>query len=145
VTAVAQGSEGDFLLGLGAERFVDYRDEDVPSTVSDMDIVVDCVGDDAVVACAHAGGVVARVPGAAGPADSLEVAADSAGVRVVRHVVSPDGAGLSKLAAMLAEGSLTLEVSQTYAFTEVQQAHVHLERGVGRGKLILLPPGAEPR
>lgn len=54
VTAVASGRDRDFVLSLGAARFVDYRIEDVPAAVQDMDIVVDCVGDDDVVTYAMA-------------------------------------------------------------------------------------------
>lgn len=128
---------------------MDYRTEDVPATVSGMDIVIDCVGDDAVVACAIVGGVVARVPGAAGPPDSLEVAAEAAGVRVVRHVVTPSGRDLATLAAMLAamlaDGSIVVDIAQTFGFKEIQQAHERLEQGVGRGKLVLLPPQGSSR
>ncbi len=140
VTAVASGRDRDFVLGLGAARFVDYRTEDVPAAVSDMDIVVDCVGDDNVVGCAMAGGLVARVPGAARPPDSLEIRAEAAGVRVVRHVVVPSGRDLATLATMLANGTLVVDIAQTFGFAEIQQAHERLERGVGRGKLVLLPP-----
>jgi len=144
VTAVASGRDRDFALGLGASQFVDYRTEDVSAAISDMDVVIDCVGDDAAVACAAAGGVVARVPGAAGPPDSLEVAAGAAGVRVVRHVVTPSGSDLAALAAMLADGSLVVDIAQTFGFTEIRQAHERLEQGVGRGKLVLLPPATGP-
>src|SRR5436309_2256363 len=56
----------DFVLGLGADEFVDYTSEDVAETVSGADVVFDTVGADSagLVATAAEGGVIVTIASA---------------------------------------------------------------------------------
>jgi NADPH:quinone reductase-like Zn-dependent oxidoreductase len=53
--------------------------------------------------------------------------------------VSPDGARLAELAALVDEGVLTLRVAETYALDEAAKAHARLAEGGLRGRLVLVP------
>src|SRR5690606_25447146 len=75
VCTTASGARAEFLLGLGAERVVDYRGEDFVAAVDDwtegrgVDLVLDCVGGEtfrrSLEATAHYGDVVTLLdPGA---------------------------------------------------------------------------------
>ncbi|ONI85155.1 hypothetical protein ALI22I_30330 [Saccharothrix sp. ALI-22-I] len=137
VVAVARAANHDFLRGLGADEVVDYTSADVVRVVGEVDAVVDCVGRDDLVAAVRPGGVHARVPDAAGGATELEDVAGRSGVRVVRHVVAPDGPGLAALAEQVDRGGLVVDVGSALPLEDVVAAHELVDRGISRGKLVL--------
>jgi NADPH:quinone reductase-like Zn-dependent oxidoreductase len=132
--AVARQTHHDLLRELGADTLVDYTATPVSEAVTDA---VDCVGDDTLPAVVRPGGVVIRVPGAAGGPGDLETAAERAGVRVLRHVVHPDGHRLRQLARLVDDGQLTAAVTHTFPLEEAARAHDLMEAGHARGKTVL--------
>lgn len=139
VTAVARTVKHDLVRELGADDVVDYTRVDVAATVAGVDAAVDCVGDDRLLATVRAAGVLAPVPGAARGPGALDAAAERAGVRVLRHVVAPDGAGLRRLAALVDEGRLDVHVAHALRLSDAVRAHELLDAGHGRGKIVLVP------
>jgi NADPH:quinone reductase-like Zn-dependent oxidoreductase len=137
VIAVARGVNHDFVRGIGADEVVDYTTTAVADAVSDVDVVVDCVGDDSLLRTVRPGGVLAPVPGAARGPGPLEEAAAATGVRVLRHVVHPDGRRLAQLARLVDDGVLSVEVSRTMPLEQAEEAHRIMESGHGRGKIVL--------
>ncbi|MFD9734586.1 NADP-dependent oxidoreductase [Umezawaea sp. NPDC059074] len=137
VIAVARRVNHDFLLGIGAAEVLDYTTDDVVASIGPVDAVVDCVGRDELIVLVRPGGVFARVPDAAGGATSLEDVAARRGVRVVRHVVEPDGVGLSRLARHVDDGELTVDVGEALPLGSAVEAHERLDRGISRGKVVL--------
>lgn len=125
-------ARGGLPHAIGADEVVDST-----RTCLDIDVVVDCVGDDGLLAVVRRGGVFARVPGAAQGRGPLEEAAEARGVRVVRHVVHPDGAGLARLARLVSSGSLSVTVNRALPLQEGAAAHELLDAGHLRGKIVL--------
>jgi len=137
VIGVSREYNHEFLRTLGAAEVVDYQQVRVADAVRDVDVVVDCAGDDSLVASLRRGGVFARVPGAANGPGPLDEAAAAAGVRVVRHVVHPDGHGLARLARAVDDGLLTAAVTTTLPLAQAARAHEMLDGGHTRGKIVL--------
>lgn len=137
VIGVSRTRNHEFLRDLGANEVVDYQQVRVADAVRGADVVVDCAGDDSLVASLRRGGVFARVPGAANGPGPLEEAAKAAGVRVVRHVVHPDGHGLARLARAVDDGVLTPAVTTTLPLAQAARAHELLDGGHSRGKIVL--------
>ncbi|MET0234659.1 MAG: NADP-dependent oxidoreductase [Kibdelosporangium sp.] len=133
VTAVARSPHHDFLRRIGADHVTDS-----PTGVTPVDVALDCVGDDNLLTVVRRGGVFARVPGAAQGVTALDVAAEHAGVRVVRHVVHPDGRGMAQLGALAATGDLVPHVSRTLPLADAAEAHRLLDTGHARGKIVLI-------
>ncbi|GAB3961793.1 NADP-dependent oxidoreductase [Actinoallomurus acanthiterrae] len=138
VIGVAREVNHPFLKSIGADDAVDYTTTRVADAFDDLDVVIDCVGDDGLVATLRRGGVFVCVPGAAQGRGPLEEAAEASGVRVVRHVVHPDGAGLARLAQLVESGSLSVAVSRTLPLEEGAVAHELLDTGHTRGKIVLV-------
>jgi NADPH:quinone reductase-like Zn-dependent oxidoreductase len=67
----------------------------------------------------------------------LAAAAEAAGVRLVRHLVHPDGPGLVRLAELAGGGGLRVVVEQLLPLEQASQAHRLGERGRTRGKIVL--------
>ncbi|CDR06323.1 NADP-dependent oxidoreductase [Streptomyces iranensis] len=61
------------------------------------------------------------------------------GIEVHRVHMHSDGAELSRLAALVDRGRLTLRVHQTVPFEQAAQAHEMLAKGGIRGRLVLIP------
>jgi NADPH:quinone reductase-like Zn-dependent oxidoreductase len=124
----------DFVLGLGADEYVDYTQQDVADVVQDADVVLDTVGDDpaSLVGTVRPGGILVSIA-AAPPED----AARERGARAELLIASPDPAQLAKIAALVVAGEVRVELAEVLPLTEVARAHELSETGHTRGKLVL--------
>jgi NADPH:quinone reductase-like Zn-dependent oxidoreductase len=137
--AIGTGSthSRDFVLGLGAEQFVDYTQEDVSEAVSGVDVALDTVGGEttqALLPTVREGGMLVTIASA-----PPEQPAAERGVRAELLVMSPSSEQLARIAELVGAGEVRVEIAQTFPLAEVQQAHALSESGHTRGKLILIP------
>jgi NADPH:quinone reductase-like Zn-dependent oxidoreductase len=135
--AVGSGSSRnrDFVLGLGADEYVDYTHQDVAESVSDVDVVFDTVGGDttrSLLAAVRAGGALITIAGAV-----PEQAATERGVHAELLVMSPSSEQLAGIAELVAAGDVRVEIAETFPLSEVQRAHTLSESGHTRGKIVL--------
>lgn len=138
VTGVARAANEALVRDLGASDVLDHTAVTVSAEVRGMDVVVDGVGDDGLLACVRPGGVLAPVPGAAaGPGVLEERAAGTA--RIVRHVVAPDGPGLGRLAVLVDTGRLRVGQPDIRSLDDVRAVHAELDVGRGRDTVVLVP------
>lgn len=125
----------DFVLGLGADEYVDYTAEDVAETVHDVDVAFDTVGGETtqtLIATVRKGGVIVTIAGA-----PPEQAAAERGARAELLIMSPSSEQLAQIAELVASGDVQVEIAQTLALADVAKAHELSESGHVRGKLIL--------
>jgi NADPH:quinone reductase-like Zn-dependent oxidoreductase len=128
----------DYVLGLGAAQYVDYTEQDVAETVSDVDLALDTVGGgttEQLVATVRAGGVLVTIANA-----PPEESARARGVRAELLVMSPDAEQLARIARLVADGEVTLEIAEVLPFSDAKRAHELSESGHVRGKLVLTVP-----
>jgi NADPH:quinone reductase-like Zn-dependent oxidoreductase len=134
---IGTGSSGnrDYVLGLGADEYVDYTQQDVAEVVSDVDVVFDTVGGETtgtLVPTLRAGGIIVTIAGA-----PPQEAAAERGARAELLIMSPDSEQLARIAGLLAAGEVHVEIAHTLPLAEAAQAHVLSESGHTRGKIIL--------
>lgn len=125
----------DFVLGLGADEYIDYTRQDVAQSVSDVDVAFDTVGGDttqSLLPTVRKGGALISIAGAA-----PEQAARERGVRAELLVMSPSSEQLTRVAELVAAGDIRVEIAETFPLTDVQRAHTLSESGHTRGKIIL--------
>ena len=135
--AVGTGSSRnrDFVLGLGAEEYIDYTQQDASEAVSDVDVVFDTVGGDAtapLVPTLREGGIIVTIAGA-----PPEDAARERGARAELLVASPNPEHLARIAELVDAGDVRVEIAETLPLTEVRRAHELSESGHTRGKIVL--------
>jgi NADPH:quinone reductase-like Zn-dependent oxidoreductase len=138
VIGTGRADKHPFLVELGIDQAVDYTDVAFEDVVDDVDVVVDPIGGDysrRSLAVLRPGGVLLPIVGR--PDEALAAAADAAGVRVVRHLVHPDGPGLARLAELAELGALRVAVEQVVPLEQAARAHELGERGRTRGKIVL--------
>jgi len=127
----------EFVLGLGAEAYVDYTSQDVADAVSDVDVVFDTVGGETtktLVPVLREGGVIVVIANAP---PEVEAAARGARAELLSMSVNKDQ--LDEVAELVAGGDVHVEIAQTFSLDEVVKAHELSEAGHTRGKLILEP------
>jgi NADPH:quinone reductase-like Zn-dependent oxidoreductase len=123
------------VLGLGAEEYVDYTQQDVAEAVSGVDVAFDTVGGEttqSLVPTVREGGVLVTIAGAP-PTE----AAQERDVRAELLVMSPSSEQLARIAELVASGDVHVEIAELIPLVEVQRAHELSESGHTRGKLVL--------
>jgi NADPH:quinone reductase-like Zn-dependent oxidoreductase len=135
--AIGTGSmrNRDFVLGLGADEYVDYGHEDVGEAVSGADVALDTVGGDTTASLLPAvrqGGMLVTIAGS-----PPEEAARERGVRVELLINSPKPEQLTRIAELVAGGDVHVEIAEAMPLAEAKRAHELSEGGHVRGKLVL--------
>jgi NADPH:quinone reductase-like Zn-dependent oxidoreductase len=129
----------EFVLGLGADEYVDYTEQDVAQAVSGVDVALDTVGAEmtqTLLATVREGGVLVTIA-AAPPQD----AARARGARAELLSMSPSQDQLVRIADLVAGGDVRVEISQTFPLAEAARALDSSESGHTRGKIILTMDG----
>ena len=125
----------DFVLGLGADEYVDYTEQDVGEAVSGVDVAFDTVGGEtteSLVPTLREGGILVTIANA-----PPEEAARERGARAELLVMSPSSEQLARIAELVAAGDVHVEITEVLPLTEVQRAHELSESGHTRGKIVL--------
>jgi NADPH:quinone reductase-like Zn-dependent oxidoreductase len=125
----------EFVLGLGADEYVDYTQQDVRQAVSGVDVALDTVGGETtetLVPVLREGGILVTIA-AAPPED----AARARGARAEMLIMSPSPEQLAQIAGLIEAGEIRVELSEVLTLSEVQRAHEVSESGHARGKIVL--------
>jgi NADPH:quinone reductase-like Zn-dependent oxidoreductase len=135
--AIGTGSSRnrDFVLGLGADEYVDYTQQDVGGAVSGIDVAFDTVGGEttqSLLPTLREGGILITIASAP-PTEAAQVRA----VRAELLVTSPNAEQLTRIASLVAAGDVRVELAEVIPLTEVQEAHKLSESGHVRGKIVL--------
>jgi NADPH:quinone reductase-like Zn-dependent oxidoreductase len=135
VITTASAGNLDYVRGLGADRAIDYRAEDVSRAVSGCDVVFDTVGGDVRPGCYDVlkpGGRLVWV--APAPAGFQPTRTD---VRTLRPAVARDRAHLLRMVELLEAGAIKPPPITLYPMAETAAAHRVSEARHLRGKLVL--------
>jgi NADPH:quinone reductase-like Zn-dependent oxidoreductase len=135
VIATGSSRNRDFVLGLGADEYIDYSSQDVGEAASDVDVAFDTVGGEtteSLVPTLREGGVLVTIANA-----PPEQAAAARGARAELLVMSSSSEQLAEIAGLVADGSVRVEIARTFPLSEVSQAHALSEAGHTRGKIVL--------
>jgi NADPH:quinone reductase-like Zn-dependent oxidoreductase len=133
VIGTASAENRDFLLRLGANEVIDYRQTRFEQAVHDMDVVLDTIGGETRQRSWQVlkpTGILVSLPG---PIPDNE----AAGRRAVFFIVQPNREQLGKIAALIDSGAIRPVIAETIPLAKARQA---FERGVAghtRGKLVL--------
>jgi NADPH:quinone reductase-like Zn-dependent oxidoreductase len=136
VTAMARPENHELLRSLGAERCIDYRNDQWASTLRDFDLVLDGAGGAAREkswSVLREGGMLVAI--AMPPADPVE--AGKRNRRAATAQVVPNGARLREIGTMIDAGRLKVIVDSEFPLADVGAAHARSESRRARGKILL--------
>ncbi|WAL69653.1 NADP-dependent oxidoreductase [Amycolatopsis cynarae] len=141
VIGTARADSHDWLTTLGADEVIDYTTVRFEDAVTDVDTVIDLVGDHhdntstRSLQVLRPGGLLVAIP--AGVSLELAAAAEAKGMRVTPFLVEPDGPALTTIGALIDSGKVTVQVEEVFPLDQAAQAHTRGESNHTHGKLVL--------
>lgn len=145
VSAVDNTSKLDFMRSLGADRVIDYTQEDFTRTGRRYDLIIDLIAYRSAFAYARAlkpNGSYYAVGGSLAAMLQLLVFGPlirrSAGRRVGLLVVQRNRADLEFIAELCASGKIVAPIDRRYPLKETPDALRYLGEGRAKGKLVIV-------
>lgn len=140
VTAVASGSNEEFVRSMGADAFIDHEKANFAKSDRNWNLILDAAGKssylEAYRVLAPGGRFVSTEPSLSGLLVSVATVVTSKHSRVM--LAKPNARDLEELARLYSNGTLKVTISETFRFDDAWRAHQRIESGkVGRGKLVL--------
>ncbi len=132
VVATAGPDNHEFVRSLGASEVIDYHAADAAARLAGIGYVLDAVGGDNIDAYQEVLAEGARIVAVAGLPSKIRDDLTATAIRC-----QPSGEDLSELAALLEAGQLSPTVQEVFPLGRAADAHVLLEGGHVRGKLVI--------
>ncbi len=130
----------DFIMSLGADEHIDYREQKFEEVLSDIDFVLDGIGEQVLensLRVIKDGGTIVSLPTHQFPED-LQSDADKRKVQLEFVLVQSSGEDMNTLKTMLQANKLKPHVSKTFSFENLADAHLQIESGRTVGKVVLV-------
>src|ERR1700730_493330 len=125
----------EFVLGLGADEFIDYTQQDLRDLSCGGDLAFVTVGGEttgSLVSVVREGGILVTIANA-----PPEDAARERGIRAEMRVMSPKRDQLAEIGELVASGVIQVVISDLVALADAPRAHELIESGHPRGKIVL--------
>lgn len=141
VIATGSAPNHSWLRSLGAAEVIDYSTTRFEDVVSDVDVVIDLIGNvhdntgTRSLSVLRPGGLLVNAPSGSWPALAEDAAA--AGVRATEYRVSADGTTLAVIARLLDFGSIAVQIDNIFPLEDIADAHRAVETGHTRGKIVV--------
>lgn len=137
VITTGSGRNKEFLAALGADQFIDYRQEDFQNAVAGVDAVVDLIGGDVLERSYNVLKRGGRLVSVAGRPDQERAKKMGITVSYLNSKIKIDQ--LEELVELVSTGELKVVLADVLPFTldGVRQAHVLSENGHAPGKIIV--------
>lgn len=140
VAGTASGRNKEFIMELGADLHINYEEENFETLLHDIDFVLDTIGGELTGRSFNVlkpGGTIICIP--SGTSEDISEKAAARGLNGYHFRVNSDGGHMKEIASLLSQGLLKSYVSQTFSFDEIRDAHLQIETGKTRGKIVLIP------
>jgi NADPH:quinone reductase-like Zn-dependent oxidoreductase len=136
VIATGSLAKKDFIMGLGADEFIDYKQDDFEQHVSDIDLVFAAVGGNNIVERSL---VVIKSNGRLiSLLDEIdEKKAQSQNIYYARMIVEPSKAGLNTIANMLESNQLQVTIDSVFSLDDAKKAMIKSESARATGKIVI--------
>ncbi|WP_315057006.1 NADP-dependent oxidoreductase [Chryseobacterium indoltheticum] len=138
VTGTSSAKNREFVLSLGADHHIDYKNYDWENSQEKFDFVLDTIGGENIdhsVKVLKKGGTIISIP--SGLNDDVEEKAASVKGKGFKMLVQSNGNDMQQLAELLEKGFVKPHIYKTYHFNEMSDAHEELEKGRTVGKIVV--------
>jgi len=148
VTGVCSSRNLDMVRSIGADRVIDYKQEDFAKSGKRYDIFVDCFANHSLFACRQVlnpKGIYVAVGGPSGAwmiglfgrvVGGLALSVLT-GQKFVTFMAKSSKEDLRILGELMENGKVTPVIDRRYKLTEVPEAIRYLEEGHARGKVVI--------
>lgn len=138
VIGTSSGENRKFVMEMGASEHIDYKKQIFENEVKDVDFVFDSIGGDYIdrsLKVLKPGGIIISIP--SGASESVKEKASARGMTGDTFRVQSDGKNMKEIADLLEKGIVRSHVSKVFAFDEIQAAHLQIESGKTKGKIVV--------
>ena len=150
VAGVCSTRNADLVRSIGADRVIDYTQQDFTTDGSRYDLIFDCVGNHSLSACRRALTRTGTYLGVGGPGSRwligllagvarIIVTSPLVSQRLVTFIAKPDLADLDTIAELMATGRVTPVIDRRYGLGDVPEALRYQQARHARGKIIIDP------
>lgn len=136
VISTASKKNEDFLKELGVDEFIDYTSSNFQDMISNIDIVLDCVGGNVSLNSLQTlkqGGIMISIPSPFNP----ELNNRRKDIDTPWLLVQSNGDDMDKISELLKNEKIKVYIQKVYKMNEIKDAHNQLETRKTRGKLIV--------
>ncbi len=147
VTGVCSTRNVDMIRSLGADRVIDYTQEDFTKSGQRYDAVFDCVGNHSLWAfrrvlnpkgiCVIAAGPNGRWLGPLSRFIAALALSPFVSQQLIPFIARPNKQDLTTMCELITAGKVTPVIERCYSFSEVPAAIRYLEEGHARGKVLI--------
>jgi NADPH:quinone reductase-like Zn-dependent oxidoreductase len=140
VAGTSSGTNKDFVLELGADMHIDYKNQKFEEILHNMDFVLDTIGGeitDRSFGVLRPGGTIICIPSGTSPDITEKAVAKRMNGDHFR--VRSNGEDMKEISCLLEKGHVKSFISGTYSFDEIQAAHLQIETGKTKGKIVVIP------
>ena len=139
VVTTSSAKNRDFVISIGADEHIDYREQKFEEVASDIDFVLDGMGGEVLknsLKVVKDGGGIVSLPTLKFP-EEVKAYAEQHNIDVSFVMVQSSGADMNTLKQLIENGSLKPHVSKTFPFAELADAHKQIETGRTVGKAVV--------
>lgn len=139
VYSTSSSKNKEFVMSLGADEHIDYREQDFEKILHDIDLAFDTVSPENAeksLQVLRSGGQLVSIT-IREPSDSMQKVAFESNLTITLLLVQSNGEDAAKIAEMLASNSIKPHVSQTFEFKDLAMAHTAIETGRTVGKVVV--------
>lgn len=137
VSGTSSAANRDFVLSLGADDHIDYKNHNWQQNTNDFDFVLDCLGANSLelsVNVTKPGGAIISILGLN---DANKEKANAKGVNANAILVYSSGEDMNVIAGWLQKGIVKAHVAATFPFEKMGEAHLQVETGRTVGKVVV--------
>jgi NADPH:quinone reductase-like Zn-dependent oxidoreductase len=138
VATTVSGRDKDFVLGLGADKAIDYKNERFEDQVADIDLVYDLIGGET-----QARSFTVLRPGGALVSTLQEPDKQKAkekNLRTAHYSAEANGSELAEIARLIEAGKIKPYLAARFPLDQAARAQDMLEKEHPRGKIVLTIP-----
>jgi NADPH:quinone reductase-like Zn-dependent oxidoreductase len=148
VTGVCSTRNVDMVRSIGADRVIDYTQEDFTKSGQRYDVIFDCIGNHSLLACRRVltpKGIYIAVGGPSGrwmigplaSAITAPVLSRFVSQNFVTFIAKLSKKDLTIMHELMKTGKVTPVIDRSYSLSEVPEAIRYLEGGHARGKVVI--------
>lgn len=129
----------DFVLSLGAQEHIDYKNQKFENELDNVDFVLETIGGTNFIKSVKTlknKGTIINLPAPATDADK-EAANEKELNSCFFMGVFSSGTGMAKLAELLEAKIIKPYIHKVYAFDDIKEAHLEVEAGTVKGKVVV--------
>jgi NADPH:quinone reductase-like Zn-dependent oxidoreductase len=137
VTGTSSAGNRNFVLGLGADDHIDYKNHNWQQGPNDFDFTLDAIGGDNIelsLEVTKPGGTLISILGLS---EALKEKAKNKGINASATLVYSSGDDMKVIADWLGKGYIKSHVSATFSFEDIGAAHLQIETGRTIGKVVV--------